>query len=65
MIRACTVNFFHAHATGGIGLRIEIEKQNTLTECGEAGGEIDGGGGFSHTTFLIGDGDDFGWHFAD
>jgi hypothetical protein len=62
-IRAGTFNFFQTDAAGGVGLRVEVEKQNALAERGEAGGEIDGGGGFSYATFLVGDGDDFGWHF--
>ncbi len=64
-IGACAFDFFEADAAGGVGLRIEIKQQHALAERGETGGEIDGGGGFSHTTFLVGDGDDFGWHSAD
>ena len=61
-IRARAFNFFQADAAGCVGLRVEVKKQNALAERGEAGGKIDGGGGFSHATFLVGDRDDFGWH---
>ena len=54
--------FLDAHAAGGIGLRVQVKEQYPLTGSGKAGGEIDGGGGLSHATFLIGDSDDFGWH---
>ena len=62
LIGAGAFNFFHADAAGGVGLRVEIEQQNVFPDGSEAGGEIDSSGGFSHTTFLVGDGDDFGWH---
>jgi hypothetical protein len=39
--------------------------EHALASRGEAGGQIDGGGGFSHAAFLIRDRDDFGWHFAE
>ncbi len=61
-IRARAFDFFQTDAAGRVGLRIEVEQQHALAERGEAGGEVDGGGGFSHATFLVGDGDDFGWH---
>jgi len=62
-IRARAFDFFQADAAGRVGLWVEIKKQHALAERGEAGGKVDGGGGFSHATFLVGDGDDFGWHF--
>ncbi len=61
-IRARAFDFFNADAAGRVGLRIKVKKQHALAERGEAGGKVDGGGGFSHATFLVGDGDDFGWH---
>ena len=62
-IRAGAFNLFQAGATGGIGLRVEVEEQDPLAERGEAGGKVDGGGRFPDSAFLVGDGDDFGWHF--
>ena len=62
-IRARAFDFFQADAAGCVSLWIKVKKQNTLAERSEAGGKIDGSGGFSHATFLVGNGDDFGWHF--
>jgi hypothetical protein len=42
---------------GAIGLRIEIEKEDTLSLSGKRGGQIDGGSGLPYPTFLVGDGD--------
>ena len=64
-IGAGAFDFFQANTAGGVGLRVEIEEQHALAEGGEAGGKIDGGGGFSHAAFLVGDRDDFGWHSPD
>ena len=62
-IRACTFDFFEADTAGRIGLWIKIKKQDALAERGEAGGKVDGGGRLPDSAFLVGDGDDFGWHF--
>lgn len=50
--------FFHAEATGGVGLGVQINQQDLLAALGEAGGQIDGGGGFADSAFLVGDGND-------
>ena len=47
---------------GGVGLRIEVEKEDGFPPLGERGGKIDGGGGLAHAAFLVGDGDDWGGH---
>ncbi len=62
-IRACAFDFFQTDAAGRVGLRVEVEQQHALAERGKARGKIYGSGGFSHAPFLVGDGDDFGWHF--
>lgn len=61
-ICARTLDFFQADAAGRVGLRVEVKKQNAAAERGKAGGKIDGGGCFSNSAFLVGNGDDFGWH---
>jgi len=40
-----------------VGLRIEVEKQDTFSLAGEGGGEVDGGSSLPYPTFLVGDGD--------
>ena len=50
------------NATGGIGLRIEVEEQHAPADSGDAGGQVDRGGRLTHAALLVGDGDDFGWH---
>ncbi len=62
-IRARALDFFQAHAAGRVGLRVEVKKQDSLPDCGKARGKVDGGGGFPNSTLLVGNGDDFGWHF--
>ena len=41
----------------GVGLWIKVKQQDTLSERCKAGGEVDGSGGFPHTTLLVGDRD--------
>ena len=62
LVGTCAGDLFHADAAGGIGLRVQVKKQHALTDGGKAGGQIDGSGGFSHASLLIGNGNDFGWH---
>jgi len=61
-VYALAFNFLHAERAGRVRLRIEIKKQDAPTGGGEARGEIHGGGGFSHSAFLIRHGYDFGRH---
>src|SRR5678815_85014 len=49
-----------AKARGEISLRVQIDGQDALFGDGETGGQIDGGGGLSHPSFLVGDGYDAG-----
>ncbi len=42
---------------GRVGLRVEIDEQCFQTLLGQTSCEIDGSGGFAHTTFLIRNGD--------
>ena len=48
-----------AEGAGGVGLRIKVDEEDARAAGGEAGREIDGGRGFAHAAFLIGDRDDF------
>lgn len=46
----------------GVGLGVEIDEQNTSSIFSEASGQVDRGGGFSSTAFLVDDGDGaHGW----
>lgn len=58
-------DFLQTQPAGGIGLRIEVEEKDAFAGSGEAGGEVDGSGGFSHAAFLIGDSYDTGRHVRD
>ncbi len=58
VIEAFIVILGEADRSGGVALGIEIHEEHATALAGEAGCEVDGGGGFTHTTFLIGDGDD-------
>ena len=63
-IGAGALGFFQAQTAGGVGLRVEVDEKDGPAGRGEAGREIDGGGGFAHAALLIGDRDEFGWHRA-
>jgi hypothetical protein len=62
MIGTAALGFFEAEATGGVGLRVEIDEQDALTTSGKACGKVDGGGGFTHPALLVGDGYNWRWH---
>ena len=47
-------------AGAGVALRIEIDDQGAVAELGQAGAEVDRGGGLADATLLVGDGDDPG-----
>ena len=48
-----------AEAGGAVGLGVAVDEENALAKKGEACGEIDGGGGFADSTFLVDDPEDF------
>jgi hypothetical protein len=57
-IHAAACGGFDAESAGAVRLRVEIHQQDALpAEC-EGGGKIQGGGGFSHPSLLVGYGDD-------
>ena len=63
MVHACDDGgFVHAAASSGVALRIQVYQQHALFFMGKAGGKIDGGGGFAHAAFLVGNGDDVRAH---
>lgn len=47
-----------ADGGGGVGLGVAVNEESLLFCDGEASREVDGGGGFAYTTFLVGYGDD-------
>jgi hypothetical protein len=47
-----------AEAAGGVALGVEVDEQGAAAARREAGGEVDGGGGFGHAPFLVGDRND-------
>ena len=52
-------SFVHAHAGGGVGLRVKIAQQNALFLFCQRRGEADAGGGLADTALLIDYGNDF------
>ena len=64
MIGAGALDLLHADAAGRIGLRVEVEQQHPPADGGDTGRQVDGGGGFAHAAFLVGNSNDFGWHAA-
>ena len=49
-----------AQAGAGVALRIEVDDQDPVAEVGQAGAEVDRGGGLADAALLVGDGDDPG-----
>jgi hypothetical protein len=47
-----------AQAARGITLGIHVDEQRFLAKVGKAGGQVDRGSGFTHSSLLIGDGND-------
>src|SRR3954471_16606516 len=54
MVGTGAFNFVQAKPAGRVGLRIQVEKQNSLPQGGQARGNIHGGSGLAHAAFLIG-----------
>jgi hypothetical protein len=52
-----------ARAHGGIALRVEVDHQHALAHLGQAGGQVDGGGGLADAALLVGDAKDLGHQF--
>ena len=52
-----------ARAHGGVALWVQIDHEHALPELGQAGGQVDGGGGLAHPTLLIGNTKYFGHGF--
>ena len=50
--------FGESEGAGGISLGIAIDDESALFGGGERGAEIDGGGGFAYSAFLICNSDD-------
>ena len=50
--------FGDAKAGGGIALRVGVDDQDLKVVGGKGGGQVDGGGGFSDSAFLVGNGED-------
>lgn len=61
-VGAGAFGFFQAQTAGRVGLGIEVEKQHAAAQSRDAGGEVNGSGGFAHTAFLVGDCDNFARH---
>jgi hypothetical protein len=59
LVNAVPVDGRQAERAGGVGLRIEIDEQSLYAPRGEAGREVDAGGGLADAAFLVGDRDDF------
>ncbi len=61
-IGARALRFFNAESAGGVGLRVEIDKQDASANRGQASRQADRRRGLAHAAFLIGNRDDFGRH---
>jgi len=64
---ACVFSFAgagEAEASGGVGLGVAVDEEGGKAFEGEGGGEVDGGGGFADSAFLVDDGDDLGWRWG-
>ena len=48
-----------SHPGGGVGLGVGIDEQGLVLEDGQAGCQVDGGGGFSYPSFLVCNGNNF------
>ena len=58
MVEAGPVRVFgDAQAGSGIALRVRVDDQDLEVIGSQGGGQIDGGGGLSHSAFLVGDGE--------
>ena len=55
--------FFNTKAGSGVGLRVKIAQKRFQSKIMEGGGQVDGGGGFTHAAFLVDNGKNF-THFA-
>ena len=54
----------NAEAGGGVGLGIAVDQEDLEAFKSQAGGEVDGGGGFAHTALLVHDRRESSpWHF--
>jgi hypothetical protein len=51
-----------ADAAREVSLGVEVDEEDALFGHGERGREVDGRRGFADAPFLVGDGDDPGWH---
>jgi hypothetical protein len=47
-----------AEASGGVGLGVAVDEEGGEAFEGDGGGQVDGGGGFADSPFLVNDGDD-------
>ena len=46
-----------AYRGRGVALRVQVDHQDLLAGLSERGGKVNGGGGFTHATLLVRDGD--------
>ena len=59
IVHAVGAGLVHAHAGGGVGLRIEVAQQYPQPLGPQYGGQIYAGGGFAHAALLIHDRNNF------
>ncbi len=58
-VHAAIVRRLDTEAAGAVCLRIEVHQEHPLSAQCQRGGQVQGGGGFSHSTLLVGYGDHF------
>ncbi len=53
------IDAIEAEGAGGVGLGVEVDEEDALAKGREAGGQINGGGGFADSAFLVGNSNGF------
>jgi hypothetical protein len=59
LVKRLPLEVAKAEGAGGVSLGVDVGEKDAGAAFGQCGGEIDGGGGFTHSALLVGDGDDF------
>ena len=49
------LKFVVAETLRRVTLRVHVDKECLLFQCGKTGGQVDGGRGLAHATFLVAD----------
>ena len=61
-VQAQALGAFQTERAGGVGLRVEVNEQNTPAQLRQTRRQADRRGGFTHPALLVGDGDELHVH---